>query len=192
METTNKQAIIVLHEIYGINGFINGVCRRFEHAGFDVFCPNLVNRGYFDYTESEQAYEYFMSHVGFDVYKDISKLIEKLSAKYDKVFVIGFSVGATLAWLCSTSRACAGVLACYGSRIRDYTQLNPTCSAILIFAKNDTFDVGQLLSKLQDKPNLELLELSAGHGFMDGCSVNYDCEASNYAWSKIFSFLEQR
>lgn len=36
-----KQAVILLHEIYGMNGFIQEQCQKFREAGFDVFCPKM-------------------------------------------------------------------------------------------------------------------------------------------------------
>lgn len=40
----DKKAIIVLHEIYGINNFISTQCLWYEHMGFDVLCPNMIER----------------------------------------------------------------------------------------------------------------------------------------------------
>jgi len=45
-----ESAIIVLHEIYGINSHIKRVCRHYLAAGYDVLCPNFVkSEDYFDY-----------------------------------------------------------------------------------------------------------------------------------------------
>lgn len=37
----NKSAIIVLHEIYGVNKFIQKQLQKFREAGYDVFCPDV-------------------------------------------------------------------------------------------------------------------------------------------------------
>jgi len=67
--SNNKKAVIILHEIYGINRFIKDVCSEYHILGFDL-------------------------------YKEVEQLVEKAKFTYDKVFIIGFSVGATIAWRC--------------------------------------------------------------------------------------------
>ncbi len=47
------QAIIVLHEIYGVNEFIKDQCQKFMEAGFDVFCPNMIHKPPFSYDKVE-------------------------------------------------------------------------------------------------------------------------------------------
>ena len=62
----SDSAIIVLHEIYGINEHIKNVCIGFSAKGYDVICPNLINRREpFDYESQEEAYNYFMNNIGF-------------------------------------------------------------------------------------------------------------------------------
>jgi len=52
----NEAAIIILHEIYGINRFIEEVCIQYHNDGFDVFCPQLLGKENFTYEESSSAY----------------------------------------------------------------------------------------------------------------------------------------
>jgi dienelactone hydrolase len=67
---------------------------------------------------------------------------------------------------------CSGIISCYGSRIRDYADLTPACPTLLLFAKEDSFDVNGLISKLQSKKRLSIVEFDAEHGFVDPFS-NY-------------------
>lgn len=185
----NKKAIIVLHEIYGINNFISNQCLWFEHMGFDVLCPNMIERKCFDYKEASNAYTYFMSNTGFDYYHEIKRMITQLKANHDQVFVIGFSVGATLAWRCCENTECDGIIACYGSRIRDYTELNPICPVLLLTAKEQAFNINELIIKLQHKANLKIIEFDAEHGFLDPYSSHYDEILSKKAEEDILWFL---
>lgn len=45
----NKQAIIIIHEIYGINQFIKNVCEKIRLAEYDIYCPNLIGKNNFAY-----------------------------------------------------------------------------------------------------------------------------------------------
>ena len=111
----NKSAVIVLHEIYGINRFIQDVCFEYHMQELDVFCPDMLKRTPFLYFEASDAYKYFINEVGFGYYKKLEPLIERLKLKYDKVFMIGFSAGATIAWQCCENSNCDGIICCYGS-----------------------------------------------------------------------------
>lgn len=60
-----KSAMIVLHEIYGINAFVLKQCRKFRDLGYAVFCPDILDQQPFSYEESVEAYDYFKRNVGF-------------------------------------------------------------------------------------------------------------------------------
>ncbi|SET52294.1 Dienelactone hydrolase family protein [Enterococcus malodoratus] len=38
----SENAVIILHEIYGLNQFILDVCNQYSEKGYDVFCPDLL------------------------------------------------------------------------------------------------------------------------------------------------------
>ena len=125
--SNSTAALIVLHEVYGINKFIDDVCTEYHKQGFDVFCPDMLHGKIFSYDKVLEAYDFFVSEIGFEYYKIISPLIDQLKYKYDRVYVFGFSVGATIAWKCCENANCDGIICCYGSRIRDYLMLRPIC-----------------------------------------------------------------
>lgn len=182
----SETAITVLHEIYGRNEFIKDVCAKYYEEGFDVYCPNLLAaKEKFSYEEAAEAYSYFINEIGFDVYKEILLFIQQLKASYKKVIVVGFSIGATIAWRCCESTYCDTIIACYGSRIRDYIHLEPKCHTFLMFAEHDSFDVNSLCEQLQMKSNIKILKLDAHHGFLDKYSKHYNPE-------KAKTFNEQR
>lgn len=191
MSQTNQRAVIVLHEIYGINRFIKNKRQFLRETGYDVFCPDLLGRAAFSYENSKKAYNYFVQQIGFEIYKEINRFITQLKESYEKVAVVGFSIGATIAWRCCENPLCDGMIACYGSRIRDYTSLNPACPMLLLFAKEDAFDVEAVVCQLQGKANLEMLVFAARHGFMDCYSGSFDLNAALQAEKKIDHFLEQ-
>lgn len=186
----NKNAVIILHEIYGINDFIEEMCTEYNLQGFDVFCPNIIQRERFLYSEMTEAYRHFIKNKGFEYYKEIEILISKLKFIYDKVFIIGFSVGATIAWRCCEHSKCDGIVCCYGSRIRDYIELKPSCPVLLLFAEQDSFDVEQVAERLDGKMNIDLHILQARHGFMDHYSDCFNKEQAQIAKTFIRQFIK--
>lgn len=192
MNRKNKHAVLILHEIYGINSFIKTTCQKFQNTGFDVYCPDMMHRQPFPYEESQEAYKYFMKAVGFDESEAISVVVVHLQKQYEKVFLVGFSAGATLAWKCCENMSCDAIVGCYGSRIRDYTQLNPVCPTFLLFSREDSFNVDTLVSQLQGKSYLEIIVFNAKHGFIDPFSPHYDKVSAQYAERLIFEFLSRK
>lgn len=185
----NKRAIIILHEIYGINKFIEAICAEYYNLGYDIYCPDMHKGNCFSYSESFKAYDYFINGAGFDFYKAIEKLLIRLKTIYDKVFILGFSVGATIAWRCCESVGCDGVICYYGSRIRDYLTHQPACPVLLLFAELDSFDVDNVVKQLQGKSHVEIYKLQAQHGFMDQYSNCFNGEQARISKEHVINFL---
>lgn len=184
--------VLVLHEIYGVNEHIRQVCAKFAHYGFDCVAPNLLNgRDAYSYEQEPAAYEYYMKTVGFEAaFEQVTEVLYTLRAKYKKVYVLGYSVGATLAWQCSRALLCDAVIGFYGSRIRDYLAINPACPVLLFFPEREkSFDVDNLISQLNGYDSVIVKKLGAQHGFADAFSPSYDRQASDKAWREIKSFL---
>lgn len=162
--------VVVLHEIYGINPHIRGVCLGLSDAGCDVYCPDLLHAPFtpFAYSQQEEAYRTFKTKVGFDVYSDVCRLLEQIRPNYRHVLLTGFSIGATVAWRCSESGLCDGMVGFYGSRIRDYPEVVPKCPVLLVFAQEEqNFDAEQIRSLLGRRENIAVRILKGGHGFCD-------------------------
>ena len=186
----NQDVIILLHEIYGLNPFINDLGEDYRKQGFDVACPNLLQRDCFSYAEAPEAYRYFITEVGFDAYQDVVRLIVQLKKTYRQVFVMGFSVGATIAWRCSESHDCDGVIGFYGSRIRDYLDLVPVCPVLLLFAEPDSFDVPAVIRQVRNKPMVTTQLFAAAHGYMDQNSSAYDQNQAQKSRAAVQAFFK--
>ncbi|MGG1165212.1 MULTISPECIES: dienelactone hydrolase family protein [Bacillus cereus group] len=191
-----KLAIIVVHEIYGVNDHMQHVIDRFTSSHINVFCPNLLQSQHaFHYSDEEKAYQHFMNHIGFDDGKEqIEELITSLSSSYTHIGLLGFSLGATIAWLCSNNSKIDFIIGCYGSRIRDYVHIKPTCATLLIFPEQEaSFSVSSLMQTLQQQNNplLEINQLHGEHGFLNPYTEKYNEHSTKQAYNLIDSFLTQ-
>ncbi|WP_026572883.1 dienelactone hydrolase family protein [Bacillus sp. UNC438CL73TsuS30] len=185
--------IVVIHEIYGINQHIMDFCDLLSKQDFDVICPDLLEREQpFDYSEEETAYLNFMENVGFSAAVDkIKDLLLVVKNKYQKIYIIGFSVGATVAWLCSEEECLDGVVGYYGSRIRNFNQIVPRCPTLLFFPQEEqSFSVDELISNL-DKKNIEIYKCFGKHGFSDPYSTKYNEISSQNAFNEMLNFLKK-
>ncbi|HGB4478615.1 TPA: dienelactone hydrolase family protein [Salmonella enterica] len=185
-----ENAILVLHEIYGINAHIQRICDIYHQAGFDIYCPNLINRSSpFTYEQHQDAYNYFNEVCGFST-SEITELTARLRASYKKVIIVGFSVGGTLAWLSSSKAICDGVVSFYGSRIRDYTDHVPDCPVLVIQARyEEAYNPVLLEHKLSKYPMVSFHLFDCRHGFCDAFSKAFDQTASDEALALSHSFI---
>jgi dienelactone hydrolase len=187
-----KDLAIILHEIYGINDHIHYYKNVLTSKGFEVICPHLLGRESFPYEREEEAYHYFMNEVGFPKAMDeVKRLIHENREKYERIFIIGFSAGATIAWACSESKSeVDGIVGYYGSRIRNYMDTEPACPTLLFFpAHEKSFDVLDLERKLQTKKNTAVEIIEAEHGFMNPYYTTYNPIESTKCIKKSIHFL---
>ncbi|MCM3601024.1 dienelactone hydrolase family protein [Robertmurraya korlensis] len=193
LQKKSDTLIIVIHEIYGINEHMRSYCELLSKQSFDVICPNLLKRDLpFDYSEEEDAYQNFIENVGFtDAFHKIKDIVSDFIEEYQKIFIIGFSVGATVAWLFSEEGVVDGIVGYYGSRIRNFVELTPKCPTMLLFPQEEpSFDVDELIRTLNNK-NIEVHKLNGRHGFSDPYSLNYNRISAEIAFSEMVNFIKK-
>jgi Dienelactone hydrolase and related enzymes len=188
----SDSVIIVLHEIYGINQHIQMVCEKFSMNGYDIICPNLIDLTQpFNYDLEEEAYKHFMNNIGFDsAVQQVKQVIIQSKKQYKNIYLLGYSVGATIAWLCSgEENMCNGIIGYYGSRIRDYMNITPKCPVLLIFPTEEkSFNVEELVNSLE-KRNINVYMLNGKHGFSNPFSKNYSVQSFEKTEKLVDSFL---
>lgn len=196
IQSNSDTVIIVLHEIYGINSHISGICNTLADGKNDVLCPNLLLPNQtFSPGEEAAAYSSFMQNIGFSAaQQQIEKLSVEIQKDYKYRFIIGFSIGSTLAWLCSQRAGLySGAVGFYGSRIRDYKHVMPKCPVLLFFPRREeSFDVNHLIHELSGKDNTSIVQVNALHGFANPLSGTYCPETSNEAITQAIAFCNRQ
>ena len=189
----SDSVVVIVHEIYGVNQHIKSYCKSISEHDFDVICPDLLNKKIpYDYLQEEAAYHNFIESVGFiKAAETIKNLVADLKDDYNKIFIVGFSVGATVAWLCSELKYVDGIVGYYGSRIRNYIDIQPTCPTMLFFPEEEpSFSVNELVANLKNK-NIDVHKYKGKHGFSDSCSQKYNAESSQLTFNMTVSFLKR-
>lgn len=172
-----KKCVILIQDIYGINKQMHYYEELFCKMGFDVVIPYVIDAGrVFDYEEEQNASAHFMENIGFEKSKkDLESVIQDLSTMYGEIHLVGFSVGATTAWLCSENKKVKSVLGFYGAHITEYTNINPISDVWLIFANEETaFNPFKLQIILNQKPNVTTEVIDGNHGFADPFHSHYN------------------
>lgn len=196
IKCNSDTAIVVLHEIYGINHHMKGICEMLAKQKVDVFCPNLLLPSQtFSLSEEAAAYSNFKQNIGFSsAQQQIENLLPEILKDYKYRFIVGYSIGATLAWLCSQRPGFYhGVVGFYGSRIRDYTEVIPKCPVLLFFPqKEQSFDINSLIPILSAKAETRIVQVDAEHGFTNPCSSKYCSAVSNETIREAIEFIQHQ
>jgi dienelactone hydrolase len=190
----SETAVVVLHEIYGINKHITDICRELSGEHFDVFAPNMLQREkVFDHDQENDAYNNFINCIGFEeALNQVTSFLQDIRNRYQRIIVIGFSVGATIAWLCSNEPdLCDGVIGFYGSRIRGFLDIEPKCPILLFVpTKEESFNIYDFIEAIKIKNNVCIQQLNGLHGFTNPSSPNYSKQSSDQAYKEMIVFLK--
>ncbi|WP_147301950.1 hypothetical protein [Thalassotalea euphylliae] len=152
---------------------------------FDPYQGEKLN-----FTDEQAAYQYFSQHIGVETYADmLVKFLTSLNQDElaKPLTVLGFSVGASAAWLLACHSNNTGLLfdynlpeigrfiGIYGGQIRNYSALAPDVETRLIFPQSEShFDVTALTEKLATKENVTAYQVPYSHGYLNQCSTNFD------------------
>jgi carboxymethylenebutenolidase len=165
-------AIVVIQEIFGVNGVMRGIADDLAREGYLAVCPDLFWRiepgiDITDRSEAEwkRAFELFNA---FDVeagVRDIDATIDHLRADpacTGKVGAVGFCLGGLLAYLTATRTDADASVAFYGVGIEKYTaEADKLAQPLLLhIAEEDQFvpkpAQDLILAALKNHPHIEI------------------------------------
>jgi carboxymethylenebutenolidase len=164
--------VVVIQEIFGVNGHIRSVCDGFAEEGYDAIAPALFDRVRqgveLNYDEAGIAEgREFAAAIGWDLPTlDIEAAARRLDPK-GKAGIVGYCWGASWVWVaaCRLDLACA---ACYyGRHIVELLDEKPRCPVIMHFGADDASIPHDAIEKIQTAhPDVDVhVYESAGHGF---------------------------
>ncbi len=141
-----KAGLLVIQEIFGVNGHIQGVCDAFAADGYLALAPAMFDRkqrnidlGYTAETVAEGRG--LKDDVGWDdPVADMKAGLAALRVSVGadgKIGVVGYCWGGSLAWLaaCRLETDCA--VGYYGGQIGQFNDEQPRSSTMLHFGSED-------------------------------------------------------
>ena len=194
-ESKAKAAIVVIQEIFGVNGHIRDVCQRFAAHGYAAIAPALFDRiepGIeLDYDEAGVARGRDLKSASDwdNAVADMAAAIDA-AREFGPVAVVGFCWGGSLAWLAATRLKASVVVGYYGGQIVNYLDEAPACPMLLHFGEQDTAipltDVDKIRAAHRDIP---VHLYPAGHGFNCDRRASFDADSAALAWDRTLEFL---
>lgn len=193
-----RGAVVIVQEIFGINGHIRSVADGFAADGYLAIAPAMfdrVQRGYESgYTQPEIAAGVeIMKKIHWDqAVVDVGAAIEhgKFSGK---VGIVGYCWGGAVAWAASarlTDPACA--VAYYGGAIPSLVDRRPKCPIMLHFGEADqSIPIEKARAVAQAHPEATTFYYSAGHGFNCDQRDSFDEASAKTARQRTVDFFRE-
>lgn len=194
---TARGGIVIVQEIFGVNGHIRAVCESYAREGYATIAPALFDRvrkgvelGYTP--EGTQEGRALRTGIGWD--KPILDLEAGVAAlrSHSRVATIGFCWGGSLSFLmaCRSDLACA--VAYYGGQIVQFVNERPKAPVLMHFGEKDALIPEADREKIRAaQPDAEIHVYAAGHGFNCTERQDYEPVSAALALERTLAFLQK-
>ena len=195
-----RGVIVLVQEIFGVNGHIRSVADDYAGQGFHVIAPALFDRvqrnlelGYNppDTAQGMRA----ATQIGMDnALKDVAASINHARSQWPglKVGVLGYCFGGSLAWLAATRLDPAAAVSYYGGRIAQHAAENPRCPVMMHFGAKDAHIGPAEIEKIRSAhPDLPLFLYDAGHGFNCDQRKDFEPQSAGLARQRTLEFFRK-
>jgi carboxymethylenebutenolidase len=195
--------LVLIQEIFGVNGHIRRVADGFADDGFLVVVPALFDRYEqgvdlkYEGEDAKHAYELMGKLRTETALLDIAAAYELAKEAGKGIGVVGFCFGGLMSWLTATRgenlkmqpSCCVGY---YPGGIGKFATEEPSCPVMLHFGGNDShIGKDQIEAVRSAHPEVEIYVYdNAGHGFNCDSRVDFYPPAAALARERTLSFLK--
>ena len=180
-----RAGLVLVQEIFGVNGHIRDVCDGFAADGYLVLAPALFDRKArgteLDYVEGTvEEGRALKADIGWEgPVQDIKACADALEGTA-KVGVVGYCWGGSLAWLSACRLSFDAAVGYYGGQIIQFVGETPACPTMLHFGTEDAgipmADVDEIKTT---HPDITVhVYQGAGHGFNCDRRADYHPDAA--------------
>jgi carboxymethylenebutenolidase len=200
------QAIVLLQEIFGVNGWLRDTAEWVADQGYLVAAPDLfwrmqprVDLGH-DKESVKAAFSYRERFDEGAAVGDIAATVRHIrttSPETKYVHLLGFCLGGKLAVLGASDRNVASAISLYGVGIEnDLDALERAhCPLQLHYGGKDRFIPESAVKAVKQASAGRDIEIfvypEANHGFFSNIRPSYDPAAADLAWSRSCDFMQR-
>jgi carboxymethylenebutenolidase len=191
-----RAAVVVVQEIFGVNGHIRSIVDRYASYGYRVIAPAL-----FDRVESgvELAYDEegiargraIATQIAFEpAMLDVAAAVEHVRGT-GAVGVVGYCFGGSLAWLSASRLPVAAAVGYYGGQVHALSDRNPVVPTMLHFGELDhaiPLDHVQAIAAAHPDVPVHVYE-GAEHGFNCDARGSYHALSAAIAQGRTLEFF---
>jgi carboxymethylenebutenolidase len=193
---SSRGALVVVQEIFGVNGHIRSVVDRFASHGFTALAPALFDHiehhVELGYDEAGVAYGRSMvEKLGFDRAVDDVDAAKRLLQPDGNVGVVGYCWGGTVAFL-SWARLRLPAVSYYGARTAPFLAHERSNAPLMLhFGEQDASIPPETIAAHRDAlPDAKIHLWPAGHGFNCDQRADYNATVATQALQRTLAFFE--
>jgi carboxymethylenebutenolidase len=205
----HKGAVIVLHEVFGVNAHLRSVVDRLAQEGYAAIAPNMVQRSAPGLALDQYDAESLLlgrSHKDLmtaeQIASDLGAVIRAMAC--EKVAIVGFCFGGHVAYLGAMLPEVVATAVFYGSGIGVMTPGGgePTVMrtaeisgrVLMLYGLRDDIIPHEQADAveaalIQADVRHEVVRYDAGHGFFCGARDSFDGAAAADAWERVLGLL---
>lgn len=190
-----RGALVVVQEIFGVNGHIRAVTDGFAAAGYTAIAPSLfdrVRRGIeLGYTKADmqQGVGYRKQIAAETALKDVAAAVAVVKNS-GRTGVVGYCWGGTLAYLAACELPLKAAVVYYG-RVADYLERKPRCPVMYHYGSDDhgiPLTEVERIRAVQPAAPVYVYE-GAGHAFNREVGDSYEPQAAALARTRTLDFF---
>jgi carboxymethylenebutenolidase len=195
-----KGGLVIVQEIHGVNAHIRAVADRYADDGFVVVAPALfdrIERGVELRGSGEDMQRAMDLLKIFDIEKGVDDVAaavqcERCFGNVNKIGVVGYCLGGTLAWLSAARLPIHAAVGYYGGRIAQYLEERPKAPVMLHFGELDQhIPQSEIDAIAKAYPEVPIYTYPAGHGFNRDGSAGYSASCAMRARARTLEFLRE-
>ena len=195
-----KGGVLVIQEIFGVNGHIREVADGYANEGYLAIAPKIFDRIEKDielgYEEADMGRGIELAFQKLEMETTLSDLqvaIDRLKTEQSSIGVVGYCFGGLLTWLSACELTGVNAAASYyGGGVVNHADKKAKCPVMMHFGELDAHipmsDVEQIR---QAQPDAQVFSYDADHGFNCDHRGSYDSTASSLARARTLEFFAQ-
>ena len=199
-EGKRRGGLVVIQEIFGVNGHIRSVCDGYAAEGYEVLAPALFDR---EAPGFETGYDAEGIAAGRHLARDVHPIALSLAdtqtcieALRDEgpVFITGYCYGGSIVWFAACRLdGLAAASSYYGALVPDAARESPRCPTILHFGRNDHGIPLEGVAKIAEAghANVKVFVYEAGHGFNCDQRADFDSESARIARERTLTLFRE-
>ena len=199
--TPRKGGVVVIQEIFGIDRFVRADVERWAKAWYEAIAPSLFDRREWGFT-AEHDPAGLQAGIGHARSTPLEQALTDLAACRDflnrhgeKVCVVGYCYGGSLAWLAAAQLdGIAAASSYYGSLVQANAALTPKCPVIVHLGRTDAGIPADDVEAAVHAHNPDVpvyIYDGAGHGFNNESPERYNAEAADLARRRTLELFER-
>ena len=194
------RGVVVLHEAWGLDAFVRGVCARLAREGFVALAPDLFDgKRAADVAEAQRLSDALAAaRVEEDLDGAVRALLSHDAVDGPRIGLLGFCLGGHLALLGGARTPRVGaVVDFYGLFPHPPLEAAKVAAPVLaIFAQRDGYILAESVERLRGelraagKRASVSIEPGVDHGFMNDTRPDrFDATAAARGWERLLAFL---